>query len=165
MARDEDWRGEVRDRVKEKSRGNYYKLREGENYFRILPNAEDKKGAPPKRPFKEYAVHWGVGPNNRKATCGRDFRTGEGKCWLCKKVEKLEASSSKGKQRRAKDMMAKPVLGLQVGYFEDSKQKRMLGPLLFEVNEGQGRDTLDAKLMAQIGHRKRIISDPRRGYN
>lgn len=159
-----DWRESARDRVKEKSRGNYYSFKEGESVIRILPNALDKKGKPPKRPYKEYAVHWGIGPNNRKATCGIDFRTGEGRCWICKKNAKLEASSNKGHRKRAEAMKAKPVLGLQIGYFEEGS-KKMFGPVLCEVNEGRSRDALDAKIMARIGDKRRIISDPRKGYN
>src|SRR3954466_11361483 len=97
-----DYREEARDRIKEKSKGKYYKMPEGENVFRILPNALDKPKKFPKRPYFEYSIHRGVGPGaiKRTMTCGKDGVDGE--CWLCQTVEKMMKSSSGAKRKRAK---------------------------------------------------------------
>ena len=161
---DDNWREAARDRLREKKIGSWFKLAEGDNVIRILPNALDKKKQPPKRVFKEYNVHWNVGPNGKKCTCGIDLKTGEGDCYLCKKVAKLAKSKSRSDRKQADSMKQTPEMAMQIATIPQGS-KKMVGPTLWQLREGSSADSIDSKILQVIGDRKRIVSDPRKGYN
>ena len=97
------WKTEAQERVKEQKAGASFKLAEGDNLFRILPNPKGPRFSP----FIEFRIHRDVGPDKRFVACGKDIR-GEGKCWLCdKKIPELQSSESSKKRLMAENMQAK----------------------------------------------------------
>lgn len=92
-----DWRKKAKERLKEKKDGDTFKLQEGVNCFRVLPNKKGTKYSP----FLEIRMHRNVGAEKMSVRCGKDVE-GKGKCWLCdSKIPALEGGSDAQKQRAA----------------------------------------------------------------
>jgi hypothetical protein len=104
------WKDDARRRAKDKQEGDRYKLQTGDNKFRILPNKEDPKS----RPYTEFLMHYGVGPDKMGIRCGKDIEN-QGSCWLCDgKISELGRSSDHSRQDMARALQAKEAFVLQV---------------------------------------------------
>ncbi len=160
-----DYREQARARVKDKSTGDRFKLVEGDNLIRILPNALDKKGKAPKPPYKEYNKHYnvGVGEKSRSVICGKDVG-GDGECWLCDRIEADSKSEKKQKRVRADAMKSVAHCAFQIAYMDRDTEK-LRGPVIFNVTEGKSNKSLDARLLGLLGNQRKMIADPIKGYN
>src|SRR5215831_184959 len=115
-----DWREEGRQRQKEKSEGAQIKMGEGANCVRVLPDKKDilpngkvgPKGCTHK-PYREYNVHYGVGPDERTLACGYSIK-GDGSCWLCdSKIPELEETGSPKKLQQVRRIQRKEAFLVQ----------------------------------------------------
>jgi len=154
------WKDKAKDRVREKSQGKTYKLTEGENTFRILP---DPRG-PEYAPYTEYLVHRDVGPDKKMARCGKEFDTKEGECWLCDEIiPALEKSKKRAKINIAKALAPKEQFVVQVIYLDQASDK-WRGPLLWFVSTGGAR-SLSTAVLALLSSTKKDYSDAKKGRN
>ena len=158
---EDDWRTAATKMYKEKSRGNRFKLSEGDNSIRILPgvNSNGKIGGPP---WYEYFAHRDVGPSERFIACGKDAR-GQGKCWLCdKQIPKLKKSKSKSTRVRASGMEPVSQFVVQVAYLDSSGDFQ--GPVQWTVPSG-GRRSLATQLLGVLVRTKKNYMSLKLGYN
>ena len=165
MARDWDEEDDPRARAarsrKEKTDRGRYKVTEGAHTIRILDTPRDKKRHSPSQ-FMEYLNHMGVGPQNRTVRCGKDFRTGDGECWICDElIPKLQR---KGKSQAAAKLSAKPTMAIQVAV-PDKETGGWRGPLLLFASAGKTNRSLAFKLQGIIASTKRPYLDHKKGYN
>src|SRR3990170_2000777 len=110
----DDYKERARRRASERQTSSWFKLKEGENSFRILRTPESKKTP---GVFYEYALHREVGPRKATVRCGRDPVTGEGACWLCDvQIPKLE---QKGLETRAALLASKDSFVVQVAVINE----------------------------------------------
>jgi hypothetical protein len=173
-----DWRTKARERVKEKKSGTTFKLVEGTNGFRILPNKLDLQpdGRPKKEgiqnpPFLELRVHRDVGPDKSFCTCGLDIE-GNGKCWLCQvKIPELEASKAPAKKEQAFAIGARETFLIQVSRI-DTETGKFSMPKPFWPSNGKGipgrpakRPTLATQIQSAILNSRKDFIDPAKGYN
>lgn len=158
-----DWREDGKRRLKEKQAKGRFKLAEGDNCIRILPNKKDssEQKFPP---FIEYKVHNDVGPDKKFVRCGKNFRTGEGDCWICDTLTpKLAGSKDKGKRIMAEAMVPRDSFAVQVAVV-DGDSGKFSGPYAWYPSAG-GRRALSTKLLAVISSTKRDYVDAVKGYN
>jgi hypothetical protein len=175
MPVDEELRARAKRRAEQRSASIWYRLKEGDNTFRILPTpatpvpaelrepgadkakiAAFKRRRTPKT-FIEYRQHRDVGPHKRMVGCGKDPVTDQGSCWLCDvQLPKLIA---KGQSARAAAMEAKSVLALQVAAV--SPEEEFSGPFIFTPSKKVG----DQLLGSILASKKRDYKDPVNGYN
>ena len=149
-----DEREYARKRAEQRQQSSWYKLKEGDNTFRILPTPPTKTVH---TNFFEYAVHRDVGPKKQVVRCGIDPVTGEGECWLCD--VKIPSLRKKKLESRALALAPKSQLLVQIAKVDDDG--KMTGPLLFTPAK-----TIADQLLASIfGSRKRSYVDPTKGYN
>ena len=145
----------ARKRAEQRAQSSWFKLKEGDNSFRILPTPPTKRV---KNNFYEYQVHRDVGPGKKTVRCGVHPVTGEGECWLCDvKVPQLR---KKRMEERAKGLAPRAVLLMQVAKV-DVETGKMSGPFLFTPAKTVG----DQMLASIFGSRKRSYLDPETGYN
>jgi hypothetical protein len=140
----------AKQRLKERTTSKRFKLSEGETTFRLLPNARGLD----KPEFVEYAMHSNVGARKAYLRCG-DKKSGEGNCWLCRKVEELSASKKSATREVASAMKRKDSFAVQITYQSDGK---WLGPVLWEMPMSVAN-----KLLGLMG--RRDIANPEKGYN
>jgi len=153
------WKDRMRQRAKEKSSGGKFKLAEGENVIRILPNAEGLD----EPPLFEYLVHRDVGPNKRLVRCGKDV-FGQGKCWLCDvMIPKLEESGNRAKRAVAEAIVAKEATVAFVATV-NAKTGDFDGPLVWYIPTG-GSNSLGTRLMTQLSRDGRDYEHPKKGRN
>ena len=158
------WKDEARQRVKEKKQGASFKLVEGENTFRILPN---KKG-PNYPPFHEYRVHREVGPDKEFMTCGKDIM-GNGKCWLCD-VAVPNLAKNPSKQGLAEEISAREQFLVQVSRIDPDNGKFSM-PKPWWVSNGKGipgrpsSRSLAVTIQSMLASSKANYEDPKRGRN
>ena len=155
MARDFDEGSYARQRAEERQQSSWFKLKEGDNTFRILRTPPTKTV---KTSFFEYSVHRDVGPKKVTVRCGIDPVSGEGDCWLCK--VKIPGLRKKGMESRANALMPKPNFLVQVAKVDD-KTGKMTGPFLFTP----AKTVADQLLASIFGSKKRSYTDPVNGYN
>jgi hypothetical protein len=138
--------------------GNFFRPQPGTTKLRLLRTPGDKeRNSPPI--FIEYQVHRNVGPNQRFARCGN--QPGEtGKCWLCRRAEKLER-----KNRTKEAARLNPQLSLAVQVAVKDKEAGWIGPLLWEMGSGKTADAIGYKIRGVVGSERRDYTDPKRGYN
>src|ERR1035438_10249224 len=152
-----DRREQARRSGAERSTSSWYKLREGDNCFRILPTPESKKTA---GLWLEYSVHRDVGPKKTMVRCGHPPASDDGEqgvCWLCdQQIPKLKA---KGHDSRATALVSKDVFVIQVAKVDEDGN--MTGPFIFSPSSGIANQILSSVL----GSKKRDYADPKRGYN
>lgn len=143
----------AKERAEARASGSWFKLKEGENCFRILPT-------PPsgdlEAPFVEYNMHRDVGPRKLGVRCGVDPVSREGKCWLCD--VKIPALRKKGHETRAAALAPKPVFLIQVAKVDGEDMK---GPFLFTP----AKTLADQLLTACFANTRRSVVDPKKGYN
>jgi hypothetical protein len=149
-----DEREYARKRAEQRQQSSWYKLKEGDNCFRILPT-------PPSDDVQtnwfEYAVHREVGPKKTTVRCGIDPVSGEGQCWICDKL--IPHLKAKKLEQRATALAPRANVLIQVAKVDENG--KMTGPYLFTPAK-----TLADQLLASIfGSRKRSYIDPVRGYN
>lgn len=158
------WKDEARDRVKTQKEGATFKLAEGENMFRILPN---KKG-PKFSPFIEFRTHRDVGPDKRFVACGKDIQ-GNGECWLCdKKIPELDASESSKKRLMAEQLTAKEQFVVQVSRINEDGKWTM--PKFWWVSTGSGLPgkhprSLSVSIQSLLASSRVDYEDPVKGRN
>ncbi|KKM79051.1 hypothetical protein LCGC14_1353790 [marine sediment metagenome] len=121
--------------------GNRFKLVEGENIFRVLPNRSAvlkfkevknwRKACASFPPFVEFRAHRDVGPDKKFIISGRDV-DGEGKCWITDiLIPKLEKSPSKSDKAMAKAMAPQDQYIIQVAW--QDRDGNWQGPGFFYV--------------------------------
>jgi hypothetical protein len=153
------WKDDARERVKEKKQGATYKLTEGLNCFRILPN---KKGLD-KPPYLEIFIHRDVGPDKGWCRCGKNI-DGTGKCWICdSRIPSLMKSGSPQKRQRAEALARREQFIVQVSAY-DPETKKFSSPKPFWPSTG-GRQSLSVKILAKLASDRRSYDDPVKGYN
>lgn len=154
-----DWKQKARERAKEKQEGESFKLVQGTNCFRILPNAKGTKFAP----YAEIRMHRDVGPEKRSCRCGKDIE-GNGKCWLCDvQVPKLMGNPSRAKQAMAESLQSREQIVMQVSRYDPDTEK-FGKPKLFWPSTGGGK-SMGVQLLGLLGTSKRSYDDPKKGYN
>ena len=173
-----DWRDKARERVKDKKAGATFKLVEGPNGFRILPNKKDllPDGRPSPKgiqhpPYMEFRVHRDVGPDKAFLMCGKNIE-GEGKCWLCDvKIPELEGTGQPKKQEQAFNIGPRESFLIQVSRVDPDTGKFSL-PKPFWASNGKGivgrpakRPTLATQIQSAILNSRKDFIDPAKGYN
>ena len=158
------WKDDAKERVKTQKEGASFKLNEGPNLFRIMPN---KKG-PKFSPFIEFRIHRDVGPDKRFVGCGKDI-SGEGKCWLCdKKIPELENSESSAMRLKAEKLAAKEQFVVQVSRINDDGKWTM--PKFWWVSTGNGLPgrhsrSLSIQVQSLLASSRVDYEDPIKGRN
>lgn len=155
MPAPKDYKAEARRRAADRAQSAWYKLKEGDNTFRILPTPESKTTQPL---WMEYALHREVGPKKTQVRCGKSVPDRDGHCWLCD--VKIPALRKAGKESRAAALEPKDVFVIQVAKVSEDDGK-MTGPLLFSPSAGVANQILTSV----IGSKKRAYEDPKKGYN
>jgi len=159
-----DWRDQTKKEMKEISqKKKTFRLVEGDNVVRILPNV---KGTD-KPPYVRFNVHPGVGPNNRFVRCGREVDSGEGECWLCDTlIPKLESSGKKSQRAIAENMASRPNFVVQVAWV-DPDSDEMRGPKFWYVPTGKagGQKAYYFKIMSLLSRTAKKYDDPKKGFN
>jgi len=112
------WKDEARTRVKTKQSGGKFKLAEGENILRILPNKQGDEFPP----YAEFRAHREVGPDKRMIRCGISVM-GKGKCWLCNKLAEMQNSGNRAKIAAASSMSAVDQMAAQVAVLNQKTAK------------------------------------------
>lgn len=170
------WRDEAKERVKEKSQGSSIKIVEGQNCVRVLPDKKDIRPngyLNPKgcvhRPYREFRVHYDIGPDKVKLGCGHDI-DGGGKCWLCDvKIPELESSESSAKRGLAQKIRAKEQFVVNASVF-DPDTKKFSAAKAWWISTGSGipgrqGESLAVRIFARISAGKKDYVDPVKGYN
>lgn len=148
-----DWREDAAKRLKERKQGKRFKLAEGDNTIRVLPNAKGMD----KAPFIEMRMHYGVGPKKKTSRCGKNMR-GEGECWICDElIPKLKASAKASSRKMAEELEPKEEMALQIAMIDGGVWS---GPKLFMPSHQLGNSILQL-----LSKAKRKIEDLERGYN
>ncbi len=137
------WQEEAHRRAKAMKAGNKFKLTEGQNTFRVLPNLravlaynkmEKKnwtKACSAFPPFVEFMAHREVGPDKKFIRSGKDMY-GRGKCWITDLlIPRLERSPSASDRAAAKAMQPQEQYVIQVAWLD--KDNEWLGPGFFYV--------------------------------
>lgn len=148
----------ARRRGAERATSIWYKLKEGDNTFRILPTPRSKKT---QGKWIEYSMHREVGKKKTQVRCGRDpLNNHEGDCWICDVlIPKLRKML---KHERADLLEPRDTLALQVAKLDERDGKEIWsGPFIFTPAQTVGNQILTNIL----GHKKRDYTDPVRGYN
>ncbi len=153
-----DQKARARKRAAELNSSIWFKLKEGDNTFRILPTPESKKSP---GLWLEYNVHRDVGPRKAVVRCGKDPQTNEGDCWLCDTM--IPKLRKKGAEARASALDSKPVFLVQVAkvVIGDDEVPKFSGPFLFNPSKGVAGQLLSSV----FGSKKRTYEDPKKGYN
>jgi hypothetical protein len=139
--------------------GNRFRPPEGTTKLRVLFTPADKERSSPPI-FTEYQVHRDIGPNKRFARCGND--PGEtGKCWLCRRGEKLER---KKRTKEAANLAPQLMIAVQIAV-KDKDLGDWVGPLLWEMSSGKSADAMGYKIRGVVGSDRRNYTDPKHGYN
>jgi hypothetical protein len=162
-----DWREQAKANVADKSQGDRFKLVEGPNIFRILPNAKAIKHDNYEKypPYDEYLVHKNVGPNKKIVICGKDIVTKEEECWLCDEIiERYNKSSKASKRAVAKQIEPSPQMIMQVARW-DRNTESLRGPLKFYVPGSGGANSVSVKLEGLLANSRRHYDHPSKGYN
>lgn len=155
MARDDDYKARARKRASERSDSSWFKLKEGNNTFRILRTPVGKNTP---SVYYEYKIHRDVGPKRRKLRCGKDL-DGNGNCWMCdKQIPKLESA---GKATRAAALEAGEEMVVQVAIVKDNDgEPKFVGPKVFSPSR-----TVGTQILTSVLGGKRDYVDHKKGYN
>ena len=162
------WKEKARERVKEKREGNSFKLNEGDNCLRVMPNKKALKALakgeePEYAPYIEFNIHRDVGPDHRMVACGKDV-DGTGECWLCdKKIPELLASKVPSKKAMADSIRRREQFLVQASRF-DLDTKKFMPPKPWWVSTG-GRKSLSVHIQSLLTSSRRSFDDPKKGYN
>jgi hypothetical protein len=152
------WKEKARQRLKEWKQGDTFRLAEGENVFRILPN---KRGLE-HPPYIEFRIHRNVGPDQGFVRCGIDM-DGNGDCWLCKKLEELSKSKDPARRLQAKAAAAREQMLVQVAPY-DPETGQFGKPKPWWIPTG-GPRSLAVTILSLLASSKRSYDDPVKGYN
>ena len=152
------WKEKARQRLKEWKQGDTFRLAEGENVFRILPNKRGLEYAP----YIEFRVHRNVGPDQGFVRCGIDM-DGNGDCWLCKKLEELSKSKDPARRLQAKAAAAREQMLVQVAPY-DPETGQFGKPKPWWIPTG-GPRSLAVTILSLLASSKRSYYDPVKGYN
>lgn len=148
------WQEDAARRLKDRKSGKKFKLGEGDNTLRILPNARGLDRAP----YLEIRMHYNVGPRKKSLRCGKNIK-GEGTCWLCDtQLPKLKASEKSSYRKAADDMQCKEEMALQIAIIDT--EGNWTGPKIYLPSF-----TLGNQILALLAKPKRRYDDPERGYN
>ncbi len=151
------WREDARKEVKKIMAGGKFKLKEGENTFRVLPNRNGLDNAP----YIIIMQHGDVGPDKRLVNCGKDT-DGDGPCWLCDRViPQLAKSQKKTLRDKAEAMRAKRQMIMQVATVNGGDWD---GPFLWYVSTG-GAKSLSTKMQNRLSSTRVFYDHPIKGRN
>lgn len=158
------WKDESAKRIKDQKSGATFKLLEGPNCFRILPNAN----GPEHPPLEEFRMHYGVGPDERAQRCGKDIQA-EGECIGCDKIipELLKSESSK-KRKQAEAMQPKECFVVQVSKVDDDGNFQLAKPWWVSTGSGiPGRHprSLSITIHSLLASSKANYEHPVKGKN
>lgn len=152
-----DWKKAAQERAKSLKEGDSFKLTEGLNCFRLMP---DKRGMK-YPPYVEILVHRNVGPDKWFGRCGHEI-DGSGKCWLCNvKIPELQKSSQSSKQMMAETLASQEQMICQVSRY-DPDTKRFSAPKPWWVSNAR---TVRPLLLSKICDTRYSFDDPVKGYN
>lgn len=159
------WQDEVRRLMKTGDRKGKFKLEEGTNVFRVLPNTNatgDVDGSfENESPLIRTYSHRDVGPEKKWVPCGRNH-AGEGSCYLCDVIiPALQKSGKRSKIALAKSIERRGQWVAQVAYMNESQ--RWAGPALWYVPGSGGDKSFCYKLMKKL--QKKDYTNPVKGYN
>jgi hypothetical protein len=153
------WKESTRERVKEAKQGSTFKLAEGMNCFRILPNKKGTKMAP----YIEFNVHRNVGPDETFVRCGKEL-DGTGKCWMCDvKLPELRKSNVSQKRAAAERMAPARQAIAQVSVV-DQENGKFGPPKTWWLSVG-GAKSMGIAILNMLASEKRSYDDPVKGYN
>jgi hypothetical protein len=152
------WKEKARQRLKEWKQGDTFRLAEGENVFRILPN---KRGLE-HPPYIEFRIHRNVGPDQGFVRCGIGV-DGNGDCWLCKKLEELSKGKDPTRRLQAKAAAAREQMLVQVAPY-DPETGQFGKPKPWWIPTG-GPRSLAVTILSLLASSKRSYDDPVKGYN
>jgi hypothetical protein len=156
-AKQPGWKEAARQKVKERSQGGRFKLVEGDNIIRILPNKLGTNEAP----FLEFQAHGDVGKGKKFLTCGKSHN---GKsCYVCKKISSLERSGKSANVKKATGMAIKEQMVLQVAVVDEDTGK-WRGPYTWYLTLG-GSKALSSSVLRLITSKRRNYDDPKNGFN
>ncbi len=153
------WKDKARERVKAAKQGATFKLVEGSNCFRVLPNKKGVNHAP----YLEFRIHRNVGPDNTWVRCGKDI-DGSGKCWMCDlKLPEMRKSANSAKRAKAEEMAPRDQFLVQVSSY-DTELGKFAPPKPWWVPTGGSR-SLGVALLSLLANSRRSYDDPIKGYN
>ncbi len=163
------WQEKAHRRANAMKTGSRFKLVEGDNTFRILPNRSAvlefktvknwRKACAGFPPFIEFLAHRDVGPDKKFIRSGRDV-DGDGECWITGVlIPRLEQSSSKSDKSIAKAMAPQEQYIVQVAWLD--REGNWQGPGFFYVP-----GPLRPAIMELLGNLKgRQYDHPKKGKN
>ena len=152
-----DWKTEARNRAKSLKEGASFKITEGPNCFRLMPDKRGTKYAP----YVEILVHRNVGPDEWFGRCGHEL-DGSGECYLCdEKIPELESSKSPQKRAMADRIRPQEQMICQVSRV-DPDTGAFSAPKPWWVSNAKSVKPL---LLAKIGDLKFSYDDPKKGFN
>ncbi len=168
-----NWKDEAKGRMKQLAQGKTFKLKEGVNQLRLLPNrdavleyiklkkkngkASWKAVCEKHAPFIEFVACRDVGPDKKFIRSGKE-PGGGGKCWIVDKlIPSLEQSKSKDDRSKAKAMAPQEQFIVQVAARDSDGE--WSGPYFFYVP-----NPLRPGLLQKIVSPTRQYDNPVKGY-
>ncbi len=168
-----NWKDEAKGRMKQLAQGKTFKLKEGPNQLRLLPNrdavleyiklkkkhgkASWKAVCEKHAPFIEFVACRDVGSDKKFIRSGKE-PGGGGKCWIVDKlIPRLEQSKSKDDRSKAKAMAPQEQFIVQVAARDSDGE--WSGPYFFYVP-----NPLRPGMLQKIVSPSRQYDNPVKGY-
>ncbi len=160
------WKDKFREAIEGRDDGLFYKLADGINIFRPLPNYYWQMGPEPdENPTAvEYLKHKEVGPKGRMCTCGKSFDAEgnvTGACYLCDTIIPKFMAGSEKERERAEKMKAVPFTLMQVSPVVNG---RFRDPKIMELQVG-GAKSWGSKVMGILLRADKFYEHPLKGKN
>jgi hypothetical protein len=133
--------------------GDRFKLREDENFIRVLPTPAGADGED--AVFAEIYMHSDVGPDSKYVRCGKDAVTKDGDCWICDHL--IPRLTLNGNSESAGKLRPRWSLVLQVLALDTDN--RPTGPHFWAVSGNLGKD-----IFYLLAKGKRDYASATRGY-
>jgi hypothetical protein len=135
--------------------GDNFKLKDGENFIRVLPTPESSDGAEDDVVFEVF-MHNDVGPDKRFLACGHDpVERDKGECYICDVI--IPSLISKGHGETAKKLKGKWQGIFQV--LHQGADQKVTGPHVWSVGGKLGRN-----ILMMLGQGNRDYASITRGY-
>jgi hypothetical protein len=152
------WKDRARQTAKQRAEGEFWKPSTGMNTVRIMPNVLGLE----EPPWLDFMVHRDVGKDGRVVTCGKDFTTGKGKCWIHDVlIPKLLATAVKAHHLAAEKMAAQKNCIFQISPVVNGKFEAPRG---WWMSVG-GAKAISTQLLNKLGNSKYSFDDPIKGRN
>jgi len=149
------YKDRAKTRAKVLAQGDNFKLREGENFVRILPTPESAEGAEDDV-FYEVLMHNDIGAEKRFMRCGKDAHDPTlGDCYICDVV--VPRLIANGNQETAKKL--KPRWSGVVQALHMAEDNNVTGPHFWMVGGKLGKN-----LLMLLGQSNRDYASIKHGY-